>query len=297
MQIHEQIELKLKMIMDRLSNRESVQIDETLIQETVKSFEETLRRQLTSENKDFTLRMSNLGRPNCQLYHEKNNSPKDRLPYNHILRMLIGDAVESYTDLFLKASGLNVSGGKDEVKLHFHLEDNKIVSVSGTSDIDIEELVWDIKSASPFMYETKWSKGFDKIYEEDTFGYCAQLYGYSKAQKKKAGGWIVVNKSSGEFMVVPFTPDNEQLEKIRNDAKETVKYITDDSAKFAKCFSDQDELFYKKKTGNKVLPFVCVMCGYKGSCWPNAQLKPKAKSKAANPQTVWYTEYHEEENE
>ena len=36
----------------------------------------------------------------------------------------------------------------------------------------------------------------------DDFGYVGQLIGYSEAKSKKAGGWIVVCKSTGQVLVM-----------------------------------------------------------------------------------------------
>ena len=44
--------------------------------------------------------------------------------------------------------------------------------------------------------------GYEKIKEDDPFGYIMQGHLYGEATGLPFGGWIVVNKSSGEIAVV-----------------------------------------------------------------------------------------------
>ena len=64
--------------------------------------------------------MSNLGRPVCQLQREKAGEEKEVMPYNHIVRMMLGDAVECIMEVLLRVAGLNITGGKEEAELEVH---------------------------------------------------------------------------------------------------------------------------------------------------------------------------------
>ena len=43
--------------------------------------------------------------------------------------------------------------------------------------------------------------GFNEVVKDDTFGYASQGFLYGESQKKNFGGWIVINKSTGEWVV------------------------------------------------------------------------------------------------
>ena len=60
---------------------------------------------------------------------------------------------------------------------------------------------------------------------------------------------------------------------------------------FKRCFNEIEETYRTKKTGNKVLGFVCSFCPYKLPCWGSKlQLLPQQQSQGKNPKWVWYTE-------
>ena len=60
----------------------------------------------TSPRDEFKLRMSNIGRPKCQLWFEKND-PEDKIPLppHFLMNMLLGDLVEAVFKGLLRASG------------------------------------------------------------------------------------------------------------------------------------------------------------------------------------------------
>lgn len=281
------IEAQIHLVLDKLSNNEPVDIQDEWIDQAGEHFKEAIRRKIKPMG-DFRLRMSNLGRPLCQLQQEKLGTPKSRMPYNHFVRMLIGDAVEAIMELAVKASGLDITDNKNQVSLKVNES-----HILGESDLDIDNAVFDTKSCSPYAFQNKWSSNWDGVYTQDSFGYVEQLYGYATAQNKKMGGWIVVDKSSGEVKVVLAKPTNEQLKDIKQRISDAESKI---DSEFKKCFEDEEETFYKKKTGNRLVPMTCTFCPYMkdSKCWPNAVFKPKALSKAAQPTYVYYSEYTEQ---
>ena len=101
------------------------------------------------------------------------------------------------------------------------------------------EKVWDIKSASDYAYKSKFTgyEGYEGIKKDDPFGYVMQGFLYSEAVGMPFGGWIVVNKSSGEVAVVE-VPDwcQEDKEEYLEEAKRRVKLLTDPDVKFSKPF-------------------------------------------------------------
>lgn len=285
------LETQLRMTLDKLSNGEHVPVDDQWIEDAGEMFKEGLRKQLKREQENFRLRMSNIGRPACQLQMEKSGVEKQRMPYNHIIRMMMGDAIEAIMEVLLRMSGANITGGKDKASLSIAGE-----IIKGENDIEIDNKVYDTKSASPWAYDNKWNDGWHGVYKDDNFGYTAQLLGYSYGLNKNPGGWIVVNKSTGEVRVVEFDMPSSQVEKIMASVAETVRTVTHDKP-FKRCFEPHDEYFRGKLTGSKRLPSSCTFCPYIKSCWPEAELCPQTNSKAKTPKYYWYTVYNEAKNE
>ncbi|OUU09827.1 MAG: hypothetical protein CBB98_09750 [Rhodobacteraceae bacterium TMED38] len=238
------------------------------------------QRQFGSGKKrgDFTLRMSNVGRPTCQLWYDK-NKPEAAVPppSTFVINMMIGDIVEAVFKALLTEAGVKY---EDTDKVSLDLDDD---SVSGSYDLIIDGAVDDIKSASDWSYRNKF-ESYDSLASGDGFGYVAQLAGYAKASGKKAGGWWVVNKSNGQFKYTPATGldiDNEVF-KI----KATVDKVKEN--KFERCFEPVPETFRGKPTGNKVLNDGCKFCSYRFDCWDSLIELPAVKSQAKNPPMVNY---------
>ena len=280
------IEQALELASSQLSNGKfsELNIEEEFIEEAVQEFKETLKRQLKPRDKDFSLRMSNIGKPRCQLQKEKAGADRNPMDYNHWMRMIHGDVTEILQTFLLKISGANITGGKEEValKLGKHI-------VKGTDDIHIDNKVYDIKSSAPWAFQNKWSKGFDELKNSDDFGYIPQLVGYAKAQGKEAGGWIVMDKSSGNTKVIECDLSKEEESEILSRMEETANMLEND-APFERCFEPEEETFRRVPSGKKKLPLTCTFCQFISSCWPNAELRPQTKSQAQIPRMVWYVE-------
>jgi hypothetical protein len=278
-----EIETRLHMTLDALSNQTGdVKIDEAWIDQAAEEFRASLKKQLLPEERTFKLRASNIGRPLCQLQNEANGLAKEPMDYNHIVRMLHGDAIEAIVNLLIKAAGINVTGSKTQVEF-----DVNGTIIKGEDDIEIDGKVYDVKSSSPYAFSHKWSEGWNEVYHQDTFGYVAQLYIYAEGDPKRMGGWIVCDKSSGEIKVVDARPTPDQIEAIKSRISHTERAITL-GHDFERQFEPEEETFYKKPTGNYLVPMTCTFCDFQKHCWPNAKLLPKAGSKAQSPKPTWY---------
>ena len=274
-------ELKLHQYMTDAVNGKSTMSDE-VINQVADDVKDSLQRQFGGKNKrgDFRLRMSNIGRPTCQLWYEK-NKPKTALPRsnNFMMNMMLGDIVEAVFKGLLKGAGVKYEE-PENVSL-----DVDGTHISGTYDLVINDAVDDVKSASPWSYDNKFID-YETLKSGDPFGYVAQLVGYAKAAKKKIGGWWVVNKANGAFKYVSAQNADADMEMRRIRATvETVKHN-----KFARCFEPVMETFRGKPTGNKILGVSCSFCNYKHSCWENLKDLPSVMSKAQFPKIVSYVE-------
>ena len=278
-------ELAIHQYMEDAVKGNSTMSDAT-IKQVATDISDALKRQFGGGNKrgDFKLRMSNVGRPTCQLWYEK-NKPEVALPFptTFVMNMMLGDIVEAVFKGLLKEAGVQYED-TDKVTL-----DCGDTNVSGSYDLILDGAVDDIKSASDWSYRNKF-ESYDSLASGDGFGYIAQLAGYAKASGKKAGGWWVVNKANGAFKYVPATGlDLDAEVKKINDTVKTVE-----ENKFEKCFQPVPEKFRGKETGNKILNDGCRFCSYRFDCWPLLKELPAVKSQAKNPPTVAYVELKEE---
>ena len=235
--------------------------------------------------KEFRLRMSNIGRPTCQLWFEK-NKPESALPKpsTFVMNMMIGDIVEAIFKGLLKEAKVDFDD-TDQVTLD--VGDSNGTRVSGSYDLIMGGAVDDIKSASDWSYRNKF-ESYAALKKSDPFGYVGQLAGYAKASDKRAGGWWVVNKANGDFKYVPAAIDmRKELTKL----KETVEKVNEN--KFERCFEAVPETYRGKPSGNMVLNDNCRFCDYRFECWPNMQELPSKVSQARDPKIVAYVELKE----
>ena len=278
--MHHPAELALHQYMEDAVKGETEMSDAT-IQQVADDVADAMKRQFGSGKKrgDFKLRMSNVGRPTCQLWYEK-NKPDVALPFptTFIMNMMLGDIVEAVFKGLLTSAGV-----KYEEPEHVTLELDDDVSINGTYDIVIDGAVDDVKSASNWSYTNKF-ESYDTLAKGDSFGYVSQLAGYAKASGKKVGGWWVVNKANGDFKYVPATglDLDTEISKIQN----TVNTV--EANDFQRCFEPVPETFRGKETGNKVLNDGCRFCSYRFDCWDTLTERPAVMSQAKKPPTVSY---------
>ena len=190
-------------------------MSEDTIDKVCEDIRAAMRRQFAGQSGRgaFRPRMSNVGRPTCQLWYEK-NKPDTALPRPTTFKMtmILGDIVEAVFKGLLTEAGVK--------------------------------------------------------YEEN----------------KKAGGWWVINKASGEFKYVPATglDIKEECDNINTSLKKLKENV------FERCFEPETEYFRSKPTGHKVLCKTCSFCDYRKDCWPSLQQKPMLMSRAVSPKMVDY---------
>jgi len=244
--------------------------------------EAALEKQFSSGPRDnFKLRMSNIGRPTCQLWFEK-NEPQERtpLPPHFLINMIIGDIVEAVFKGLLRAADVDF---KDNDTVTLKLGSG--VEINGEYDMVMDGKVDDVKSATPWSYQNKFAS-LEALAQGDGFGYIPQLVGYAAAADLDVGGWWVINKGTGEFKYVDAS--NVDTDEVLQRIEDTVSYINEDKP-FKRCFKSVPETFYRKPTGNlKLDPDTCGFCSFKHKCWPNLQTLPAVKSTAQNPPMVDY---------
>ena len=279
---------KVQLYLDK-ATKDTVKVDSKLVEEFGEACKNALLKQFSEPRKENkSPRMSSIGRPLCQLQMEAKGIKGEGAPYNSKMRNTFGDLIEALAIFVMKSAGVNI---EDEHKKVQYEKDGTIID--GEYDTKIDQKIWDIKSASPYSFEKKFgeSGGFEAVADDDAFGYVPQGYLYSESLKLPFGGWIVINKSTGEWTVCE-TPiaDSEYRSKALSLAINNAKALENDEP-FKKCYEDIEETFRGKKTGNRVLGTVCSFCPYKLPCWGSkVQLLPQQQSQGKNPKWVWYTE-------
>ena len=272
-------ELAISQYLENASRGLTSMSDET-INRVGEEIKESLKRQFAGGNKRdrFRLRMSNIGRPSCQLWFEKNR-PETALPKptTFVMMMMIGDIVESVFKGLLTEANIEY---KDSDTVELKIDDKN--TISGSYDLVVDGAVDDIKSASDWSYKHKFDS-YESLASGDSFGYVGQLAGYAKASGYRAGGWWVINKANGQFKYVPARIDmDKELDKV----KESIKAI--ESKELVRCFEPEPETFRGKPTGNMVLNKNCTFCSYRQSCWETLKELPAQMSQAKEPKIVQY---------
>jgi hypothetical protein len=179
------IELAIHKYLNSITAKDTV-LSKKVLKSIVKDIEVALNKQFVEKkDQDFTLRMSNIGRPYCQLWFDKNKPESALSPSaNFIIMMLIGDILEAVFKGLLTASGVSYKNGE---QVELDLGDG--CKIPGTPD---------------------------------SFGYIAQLAGYAEATNTKPNGWWVINKGTGEFKHVdsPNLNTKDVLQKTKQLHKE-----------------------------------------------------------------------------
>jgi len=232
-----------------LGKGKSLNLSEESIEQFGESMKEVLRHWSTPTPRSTeTLRMSNIGRPNRQLWYDmKTEQQAQEIPPATFIKFLYGHMLEEVVLLLVKLAGHTVSDEQKNVK---------IKGIEGHMDCVIDGEVIDVKTASGYAFK-KFKDG--TLAEDDTFGYMSQLAGYEAGHGTSNGGFLAMNKESGELAL--YIP--EELDKPNIETKiDTVKKSLKKSA--------PPELCYKPipdgSSGNMKLPRGCFFCRHKLEC-------------------------------
>ena len=278
-------ELAINQYLEDATSGKSSMSEET-IQQIGKDVMDSVRRQFGGGNKrdEFRLRMSNIGKPTCQLWFAK-NKPEKALPKptTFVMNMLLGDIVEAAFKGIITEAGVAYEDEDNFVQLELN-ED----TIHGSYDLVMDGALDDVKSASDWSYRNKF-ESYDTLSKGDSFGYIGQLAGYAKATGKKVGGWWVVNKANGNIKYVP--ADGLDLDAEIAKIQDTVDTVNKNE--FERCFNPVPETFRGKPSGNTILNPNCKFCDFRFECYPELQELPSKVSQARVKPTVSYITVNE----
>ena len=240
--------------LESLSDGIPLPLTEAEIDKTVADMKVALMSWATprERNKDFTLRMSNIGKPSRQLWYEKRDEQgRGGIDGATQIKFLYGHLLEEIVLMLVRMAGHTVTDEQKEVKVE---------GILGHMDCKINGEVVDVKTASRFAFN-KFREG--RLAQDDPFGYMGQLAGYEKAEGTDQGGFLVLNKESGELcMYVPDDLDKPNITTTINKLVPALKLDTPPDL----CY----DLIADGKKGNIKLPKGCSWCKYKYQCHQDA---------------------------
>jgi hypothetical protein len=201
----------------------------------------------------FSLRMSNIGKPIRRLWFDKHGdvTQEGHSPQTFI-KFLYGHLLEEVVLMLARLTDNDVSSEQKEVVVD---------SVSGHMDCKINGEVVDVKTASGYAFR-KFKDG--SLREDDPFGYIPQLAGYEEAEGTEKGGFLVINKESGELCF--FAPDDLDKPIVRDRISKITKALDKKKPPSDLCYEPVDE----GKKGNKKLHKNCTFCPHKFECFKDS---------------------------
>lgn len=233
----------------------NIDFDAELFKRFGNNLTEIMHDRFNEERKGGTIRISNIGKPDRQLWFEVNDpGGGERMQPQAYIKFMYGDMQEQLCILLAKLAGHDVEYEQAEIEIN---------GIKGHLDCTIDGHVVDVKSTSRFAF-SKFKDGTLLLPGNDAFGYVGQLAGYVHAKTPGKGGYfLAVNKDLGHLALL-FVPAEVLAkynveERIEHD-KQMVKGPMPE-----KCYSDVED----GKSGNRKLDTGCSYCSRKFKCWPD----------------------------
>ena len=237
-----------------LCDGQHIEVSDELIDEFGEAVKEAFKSwaRPTPRDANFNLRISNIGKPARKLWFEKNRESNEfKGQPATMIKFLYGHLLEELVLLFVRMSGHTVTDEQKEVTVE---------DIKGHMDCKIDGEVVDIKTASSFAF-AKFKYG--TLAEDDSFGYLTQLAGYEAAEKTNAGGFLAINKESGELaLYIP--EDLEKPNVVSTISKLKSEIDLEDMP--ARCHDPVPE----GTKGNMKLHKNCNYCNFKEECYADA---------------------------
>jgi len=237
----------------KISEGKTLKVTEKQLDEFAAGMKSAMKHWLTPrEVKKPYLRMSNIGKPERQLWYDMKLDPKENIiDASTQIKFLYGHLLEEVVLFLVNLSGHKITDQQKEVK---------IKGIKGHMDCKIDGEVVDIKSASNFAFR-KFKDG--TLPNKDSFGYLAQLAGYEEAEQSTGGGFLAINKESGELSL--FKPQSLDKPNIKQKIDTLNKQLKKKTPP-ARCHAPVPNGSY----GNMQLPTECKWCPHKFVCHKDA---------------------------
>jgi hypothetical protein len=224
------------------------EVPDELLNELGQKIARTIKTWSTPQHHNkFKLRMSNIGRPARQLYYSQKDTQEIKHHASTQIKFLYGHIMEDLLIFLTKLSEHAVTDEQKEVLVD---------GVLGHMDCKIDGEVIDIKTASGFGFKKFKNK---TLAEDDPFGYVSQLAGYERAEGTDNGGFLALNKESGELTL--YQPEDLDKPNV-NTLISNIESVLKGEAPPDKCYKP----IKSGSKGNMKLPMGCVYCSHKFVC-------------------------------
>ena len=240
--------------LELLSDGTPLPISDKEIDETTEAIRSCLLAWARPEerNRDFTVRMSNVGKPDRQLWYEKRDpAGRGSIDAPTQVKFLYGHLLEEIVLMLVRMTEHKVTDEQKEVVVE---------GITGHMDCKIDGEVVDIKTASRFAFN-KFKEG--RLAQDDPFGYLGQLAAYEAAEGTENGGFLVLNKESGELCMC--VPDDLDKPNIKTKITNLLSALD---------LETQPDFCYPVvpdgKKGNMKLSKGCSWCSYKHDCYKDS---------------------------
>lgn len=240
-----------------LFGSDKVEVTDDLLNMFSRDMSDLLSSRLSdSGTRTPTLRMSNIGKPDRQLWYDINGTHEREplLPYTFI-KFLYGDILEHLLLFLARQAGHTVEYQQKELSLD---------GITGHIDAYIDGWLIDCKSASPQGF-VKFETGSLFNPGNDPFGYVGQLSGYAEADGAENAAFLAIDKVHGKLALLPIPEEVRKAYDVRQrilDAKEVIKHPEPPR----RCYLPKED----GKSGNLVLDTPCSYCNHKFECWNDA---------------------------
>ena len=236
-----------------LSKGKAIELSDSILKEFGNNMSAALKEWATPRKTDSnvspTLRMSNIGKPDRQLWFDINSdNGSSEIPASLYIKFLYGHLLEVLILFFVKLANHKVEDEQKEVS---------VSGIKGHMDCKIDGEVIDIKTASGYAFKKFKNK---TLTENDPFGYLSQLAAYEEAEQTNNGGFLVLNKETGELTL--FRPQDLDKPNIKSRIK-NIKSIVKKKKPPTFCYQPVPEGL----SGNLKLPRECSYCKHKFNCY------------------------------
>lgn len=216
---------------------------------------QTVANRLAEEKRPGTLRMSNIGKGDRQVWYEIHRPDlREELSPTTKIKFLFGDVWEAIMLFLAKEAGHKVTHEQAEVE---------VAGIVGHMDAVIDDVVVDVKTASKFAFR-KFENG--TLRDDDAFGYYDQLGGYSHALGDIDGAWLAVEKEQGKLAILKAPAEELKTLNIPDRIEHLKAVVADKDNPPERCYEDVEY----GKSGNRALGTNCSYCPFKHECWSDA---------------------------
>ena len=234
----------------------------TIAMQAGREVEEAIKNAFEPYENKNELRMSSIGRcERAQWYAVKGYTPEE-IEGSVYLTFLQGHILEAVLVALIKLAGHDV---QDQQKKH------TVEGINGSQDCTIDGELVDIKTASAWSWENKFTESGIK---DDAFGYIKQLSGYGKTDNRKEGYFLAFNKNKSTLKLC-----KQQLEE---DIDTFIVDLKDKMESDTPPMRLANATTFSKAEAKEKLCMTCAFCGFKEDCYGSLIAKPIPSGKITN---------------